>query len=365
VVINNVYKDTTTLADEIYIYASDKFQTGKYLFFDIGIHYSMYLVDSMFFHSIQPRLNMKLKFNDKLILGANYSKMVQYLHLLPSTDLSRPTDFWVPANGFAQPENAEQYSVNLSYTNNNKTYEFSLEAYYKKMNNLVEMKRNQTFFGSQGSWMDKIERSGIGISKGIELLIKKNTGKINGWIAYTLSKTERRFENTTINSGNWFPFKYDRRHDLSVFFNYAINKHINLSATWVFMTGNTMTLAGQKFPALDFKEVASDYIFKNIIGWEFKTAYIYDGKNNYRMPTYHRLDIAAQFTKKRKEVSAHGISAFTMLITEEIHIFCFIRKKMAQTKCSYINSAFFQLFRQLRIILNFDNCSYFIYSIDS
>jgi len=299
--IDYAHKDVITNSAEIYFYAESSLQIGKWLFFDIGAHYSLYLVDNELFKSLQPRLSTRLKLSENLKFGASYSKMVQYLHLLPSIDMSSPSDFWVPATGEVPPEEADQFSINLHYLTPDNKYEFTAEAYYKTMTELIEMKQHQSFFGSMESWANKIEKGGIGISKGLEFLAKKNNGKITGWLAYTLSKTERRFENTPINSGNWFPFKYDRRHDISIFLNYDVTKNINLSATWVFTTGSSMTLAGEKFPALDFYvDDFGSYSSKEITEWEFRDAFIYSGKNNYRMPSYHRLDIAAKFTKKKK-----------------------------------------------------------------
>ena len=299
------FTDLTTMANEIYFYLSASIQIKNLIFLNTGIHYSIYQVDNKTFFYPQPRFSIKVKLSNKFKFSAAYSQMVQYLHLLPSTDLSRPTDFWVPANSKAPPEKATQYSLGISYQSANHHYELSVETYYKRMDNLVEMKRNQTFFGSTGSWIDKIETEGIGTSKGVEFLVKKNHGKINGWIAYTLSNTQRRFENTDINSGSWFPFKYDRRHDISIFLNYELNENVNLSVTWIYMTGNAITLAGQKFPALNTYRFEFDPNSFNVNNdyipvWQFKDAFIYDGKNNYRMPSYHRLDFAVKFIKEKK-----------------------------------------------------------------
>jgi hypothetical protein len=298
---NYYYKDTASISDEIYVYAESSFQLWKILNFDIGAHYSVYYTKNKTFSSLQPRFNLNINIKENIKVGASYNKMVQYIHLLPSTDLSRPTDFWMPANSTAPPESAEQFSINYHHLILKNQYEVSVAAYYKTMENLIEMKQHQTFFGSEGAWVDKIEKGGTGYSKGIELLAKKNNGKLKGWLAYTLSKTERKFENTAINSGDWFAFKYDKRHDISVFLNYDLNERISLSATWVFATGTTITLAGEKFPALGFFEqdlgtYSSDYLTE----WQFNNAYVYDGRNNYRMPSYHRLDLSVRFIKQKK-----------------------------------------------------------------
>jgi hypothetical protein len=330
---NYYYKDTATISNEIYFYVESSFQIGEAVNFDIGAHYSTYFADNKGFSTLQPRINLKISITENSKVGASYNKMVQYLHLLPSTDLSRPTDYWMPANSSAPPESAEQFSVNYHHLILKNKYEFSLGAYYKTMDNLIEMKQQQTFFGNTGAWVDKIEKGGIGYSKGIELLVKKNDGKINGWVAYTLSKTERRFENTPINSGNWFAFKYDKRHDISVFLNYDLNDHIALSATWVFATGSMITLAGEKFPALDFFEkdvetYESDYLTE----WQFKDAYIYHGRNNYRMPPFHRLDLSAQFTKKKKKGERIWNIGIYNVYNRKNPYFLFYRKDGDQTQ---------------------------------
>jgi hypothetical protein len=135
--------------------------------------------------------------------------------------------------------------------------------------------------GASTLWEDKVEKDGLGISYGLELLFQKKLGKTTGWIGYTLSKTTRQFEN--INMGKPYAYRYDRRHDLSIVFNHKLKENVDLSATWVFGTGNAFTMAVGKYNIDDHTEI-----------------HIYEGKNTFRMRSYHRLDVGVNFHKQKK-----------------------------------------------------------------
>ena len=169
--------------------------------------------------------------------------------------------------------------------NNIRSFQLSIEAYYKKMENVIEYKENADL---NYSWQEIIEQ-GEGKSYGMEFLLKKTQGNTNGWLAYTLSKSERTFEN--INNGITFPYKYDRRHDFKIVFIQKLNEKIDFGLTWIFSSGNAVTLALEKYP----REVNVDYFtaynYPNEINY-------YENKNGYRMPNYHRLDININFYKK-------------------------------------------------------------------
>jgi hypothetical protein len=170
----------------------------------------------------------------------------------------------------------------------NRKYEFSVEAYYKPMNNLIEYKEGASFLSLNNTWEKKIE-NGKGLGQGIEFLVNKTSGKITGWIGYTFSYADRTFKN--ISFGKTFPYKYDRRHDVSVSVAWKKSEKFDAGLVWVYGTGNAVTLPEEQYAALG--NVMDKYIFYygNMIEY---FAY----RNSYRMPSYHRMDIGVNFHKQ-------------------------------------------------------------------
>ena len=160
-------------------------------------------------------------------------------------------------------------------------YETSIEGYYKEMTNLLEYKEGELPEDNTNSSSDGSFAFGNGDSYGIEVLLRKNKGKTTGWIGYTLSKTTRHFDE--VNSGISFPAKYDRRHDLSITATHKLSKKWTLSSVFVYATGNAITLPSERY----------------VIGENIYTEYT--SRNGFRMEPYHRLDIGATYTPKRKK----------------------------------------------------------------
>jgi hypothetical protein len=213
--------------------------------------------------------------------------MGQYIHLLTNTGISLPTDLWVPSTNKLKPQTSDQVALGGVYSLNG-VYEFSLEGYYKTMNNVLEYKEGSSFLDIDKEWENKILQ-GTGKSYGVELFAQKKTGVITGWIGYTLSWTKRQFDE--LNNGKWFDYKYDRRHDISVVALYRPNKKVELSGTWVFGTGNAITLP------------LAEYYPKNPFdpnGYGGNSNMIYSERNSYRMNAYHRLDLSISLIKKKK-----------------------------------------------------------------
>jgi hypothetical protein len=162
------------------------------------------------------------------------------------------------------------------------------------MENLIEYKDGASFFNAELDWQDKVH-SGRGWSYGGELLIEKKMGKATGWIGYTISWTNRQFD--SLNFGDPFPYRYDRRHDIGVAFTYEFNENINIGIVWVYGTGNAVTLGQERY--LSMSEVQDAFNTGFNTGWSQGIEHI-SSRNNYRMPSYHRLDLSVNFTKKRK-----------------------------------------------------------------
>ena len=282
-------------AHEAMLYVEDNFALSEAVKMNVGLHYSAFAVQGNFYQSLQPRFSMSALLAPHFSLKAGYAYMTQYVHLLSNSNLTMPTDLWVPVTACIAPETGHQFSLGGFYEVPN-LFDISLEGYYKLMNNVLEYKDGTSFFGTSQGWEDKV-CLGKGWAYGIELLVQRSFGKTTGWIGYTWAHSMRQFdrEGMEINSGNPFPAKYDRRHDLSITVQHKFSDRFDLSASWVFSSGNCGTLATQTYPG-----VPVTYYFQyggGIVGTPNIGAI---ERNNYRLPAYHRLDIGMNFRKQKK-----------------------------------------------------------------
>ena len=290
----NSISNSTIQAHEVSAYIEDNFDIGSRLRMNVGLHLSMFRVQRRNYFSVQPRVSARYQLTKHTALKASYTKMSQYIHLLSSTPISMPTDLWVPVTSKIKPMQAHQYSLGSYYTGLT-GWEFSVEGYYKQMRNVLEYKEGVSFLGSSSGWENKVEM-GKGRSMGIEFMAQKTTGKTTGWIAYTLAKSDRKFAVGGINNGERFPYKYDRRHNLSLVVNHKFSNRIDIGASWIFSTGGTATIAEEVTAIIRPGEDAiqqKDYIEK---------------RNNYRLPASHRLNIGVNFNKKTK----HGVRTWNI-----------------------------------------------------
>ena len=275
-------------AHELFAYAEDDIKIGSRLKVNVGLHFSGFISGKTSYYSLQPRFSGRFSINDNLSVKASYAEMAQFIHLLTNGTIGLPTDLWVPSTDQVKPQNSRQFAIGLAQTLKQK-FEVSLEGYYKTMQNLIEYKEGASFFSVDKNWDEQIE-FGQGNSYGAELLVQKKEGKTTGWIGYTLSWTNRQFDN--LNFGKTYPFKYDRRHDISFVLVHQLKENIDVGVTWVYGTGNAVTLATQKYPAASQVSFAGfDY---------FQTVQYFESRNDFRMPSYHRLDIGINFKKEKK-----------------------------------------------------------------
>ncbi len=223
--------------------------------------------------------------------------MNQNIHLLSYYSMTMPNDIWVPTTNRIKPMQSRQYSVGAYYTGIN-NWAFSVEGYYKTTANVLEYKDGATLMGTFANWEDKVE-TGMGRIVGLELMVQKTIGNTTGWLSYAWSKSERRFPGGEINDGNWFPYKYDRRHNINLAFNHQLSAKIDFNATWEFHTGGATTIAGQTTIAVRPGENASSSIVD------------YAGaRNNYRLPNSHQLSLGVNFNKPTR----HGMSTWNISI---------------------------------------------------
>lgn len=304
--VDTMIGDKNVYSHETMFYAEDNISIGYALKANLGLHYSFFNVQKETYHSLQPRLGLRLLANDNLSFKAGYAAMSQNVHLLSNSYVSLPTDLWVPVTKRIKPMRSHQYSVGAFY-NLNDIVDLSVEGYYKSMHNLIEYKDGATFLGSSTGWEDKVVM-GDGWAYGVEFLAQKSIGKTTGWIGYTWAKSERLFNRPgqELNYGKVFPAKYDRRHDVSLVVSHKFSDRFDLSGTWVFSTGNTGTLALQQYAAGTIPDTYNYFSQPNITG---EQNYI-SGRNNFRFNPYHRMDIGMNFHKKKK----HGTRTWNISI---------------------------------------------------
>ncbi|MEM9984560.1 MAG: TonB-dependent receptor [Bacteroidota bacterium] len=277
------------------LYAEDHWQFHPRWSLNAGLNLGLYQSEGRVWARPQPRLLLEGRIGKKWQLSATYSRMVQFLHLLSSSGAGLPLDLWVPATRRVAPEVADQVSLGSSWTPKS-GLRISLEGYYKRMQGLVEFQEGASYFSQSAlGWEGKVATEGQGQAYGLETMLEKSQGRFTGWLAYTLSWNFRQF--TQLNQGWPFPYRYDRRHDLSVVLNYRFNEKRTLSVTWNYQTGPAITLATarQDMWFYGVQNQPSQMFFGP------QEAHYYPGRNGYRMPAYHRLDFAIRSTKPYKK----------------------------------------------------------------
>ncbi len=256
---------------------------------NIGLRAVAYSTENKTYANLEPRAFVSINIPYVFALKASVSKMCQYSHMLTYDGQGLPTDIWLPVTKDIPPQQATIFSVGLSRSII-QGLEFSTELFHKKMNNLVDYKEGAGLMGNNfDNWSEIIETGGNGTSEGIEFLLQKNEGRVNGWVAYTLSESNRQFDN--INKGKVFPYIYDTRHNFSIACNYDINKNITLSATWQYMTGRAMNFFNTIYEVGIYDD-SDMYLWG--VGINAK-------KNSIRMHPYHRLDLGFTYRKVKKQ----------------------------------------------------------------
>lgn len=245
------------------------------------------------YSGLEPRFNMRFTIDPQSSLKAGVTYNNQYIHLVSSSTSTLPTDLWIPSSDVVKPQIGIQYALGYFRNFKDNAYETSIEVYYKDLRNQIEFKDG--YVPELGLDIEDNFVFGVGRSYGAELFLKKAKGKFNGWIGYTLSKTERKFEDLSTGT-EWFPTKYDRVHDLEVVAVYNLSDRWDFSGTFVYATGQATTI------------VESFYV----IGGQVQTDY--GPRNGYRLPAYHRLDISATLHSKpdKKYESSWNFSIYNV-----------------------------------------------------
>jgi hypothetical protein len=284
--IDTIIGDMRVRANELILYAEDNFDITPRIKMNAGIRLSLFNVQDTSYFVFQPRLSLRYLATDDLSFKVSYSKMAQFVHLLTTSAISLPTDLWLPVTRRFEPPISHQVAAGSAFRIPG-DLEMTVEAFYKTMENLIEYKEGAFFGGTGAGWESKVEK-GRGWAYGAEVLLEKNYGRLTGWIGYTLSWTYRQFDN--LNFGRTFPAKYDRRHDVSVALTHKFSERVDAGLVWVYGTGNAATLGVTEYPPQEFTDAY--YYYTNITD--------FPGRNNYRTPSYHRLDLGVNLHKVKK-----------------------------------------------------------------
>lgn len=303
-VISNLFELPTQNSVENAVYASHEYTVSPVLSIEYGLRLSAFtplgpgefysyddrgdVVDTARFDrrepvltylNLEPRLAINYLLTEKSSIKAGYARNTQNMHLLTNTTSGNPTDLWIPSSNNVRPQIADQVSIGYFRNFRNNTWEFSTETYYKALQNQIDYKD-----GAELNFNETVESQllfGEGRAYGVEFYLKKKTGRLNGWVSYTLSRIENRIDG--INNGEFYAANQDRTHDFSIVALYAINQKVQLSASWVYFTGNAVTFPSGKYEL------------------EGQILNFYTERNAYRMPDFHRLDLGVTIERKKTE----------------------------------------------------------------
>ncbi|WP_163407151.1 TonB-dependent receptor [Flavobacterium ajazii] len=239
--------------------------------------------------NLEPRLTANYRIDELSSVKAGYSRNTQNLHLLSNSSSGSPSDQWIGSSYTVKPEIADQFSVGYSRNFSDNNYEINTEVYYKDMQNQIDYKNGAEITFDAGKDVESELLFGKGRAYGVELIAKKKSGKLTGWVSYTLSKTERKIDG--INNDKWYNTRLDKTHDLSVVATYTLNPKWSLSGLFVYSTGNAVTFPTGKY------ELNGQTVFQ------------YSSRNADRMPDYHRMDLSATYEPNKKK-RFHGSWTF-------------------------------------------------------
>lgn len=233
------------------------------------------------FGNFEPRIAVAYSFNNDQSVKASYNRMSQYLHLITNTSSPTPLDVWAPSGRYIDPQLLDQVAIGYFQNFRDKRYSLEIESFYKFIQNRLDYIDGANLVANNS--IERVLLSGKARAYGLEFLLRKNTGRFTGWLAYTLSKTEqltagRTSEETGINNENWYNTNYDKPHDISLTLSYDLSKKWQLNTNFVYQTGLPTT-----FPT-------GQYSFENL------TIPVYSPRNSNRLPDYHRFDISATYT---------------------------------------------------------------------
>ena len=276
-------------ATEYGVYVNDEYDINSQWKLNAGLRLSGFNQNGKWYGGLEPRVAARYKVNEKISLKASASQMYQYLNLVSNSGASLPTDIWYPTTGNFKPQMSQQVAAGASFLLGKEgKYLLSNELYYKKLANQVDLKDGAQIFANNN--LEKEFVFGRGWGYGNEVYLEKKSGKLTGWIGYTISWTKRQFADSTngngpINGGKAFFPRFDSRHDLSIVAAYAINSKWTFSANFVYRTGNATSIPTDLF------------VLQDVTGAGFVAGGVQE-RSNFRLPAYHRADL--NIIRKRK-----------------------------------------------------------------
>ncbi len=291
---DTTYNNFNTVGVEMIMYGEDDWQLAPNLHLNAGLHTAGFLVEKRFYLSVQPRLGLRYLLPQHWALKAAYTHMNQPIHLLTNNGTNLPTDLWVPSTQKVRPMISKQWALGIAKTTEEHQYEFSLEGYYKNMDNVIEYTEEATMFNSAGKKWDDQVIIGSGRSYGGELLLEKKLGNTKGWLGYTLAWTDRKFPD--VNNGQRFPFKYDVRHNIELTFMQRLGKRWEISGSWQFATGMPVTL-----PVASYEGIQDPSPYDPPTSGPGARVDDLGLRNAIRAANTHRLDLSVTYTKKKKQ----------------------------------------------------------------
>ena len=249
------------------------------------------------FTNFEPRIAIAYQNRAEQSFKASYNRMAQYLHLISNTNSPTPIDIWTPSGSFIEPQLLDQYALGYFKTFDSNRFNLEFEVFYKKVYNRLDYIDGAELIANNA--IEQVLLAGEAKARGIELLFKKNEGKLTGWLAYTLSRSEQRTPGRTaqevgINNGDWYFTPFDKTHDLSLTTNYNLNKKWDLNANFIFQTGQPITYPEAQYQFLDFS-IAN-----------------FEPRNSSRLPNYHRLDLAITYNPQKRDNRINGQWVFSI-----------------------------------------------------
>ena len=294
--INNIFTDYRIHANEAGVYADFAWKPVEWFGFDAGLRFAAFSIYDKWHTSVEPRFLARFSLLPNLSFKANYARMGQFVQQVSDSYVNLPTDNWMPIGEGADMLTSDQVGGGFYYDTADKEYSISIEGYYKWLDGVAEVNDDYSYSYNK---MDNI-LYGKGNAYGGEITISRNKGRLTGSASYGLMWANRKIPG--INGGNWYPAKFDNRHKVNITLNYKLNDRIELNASWVFATGNRMTV-----PVGMYQSFQDTYIPEVIAPQPNEDMYhglgvkYYNGRNNVRLPAYHRLDISASFTRQLSE----------------------------------------------------------------
>ena len=294
--INKEYANDLLWGHEAGVFAEDDWTLLPSVRINAGVRFSLFNVQGKTYTGVEPRVSLRWLLADNLSFKASYSRMNQYVHLISNSFISLPTDAWMPVTRKLKPLLSDQVSAGFYY-DLNKTYSFSVEGYYKTMENLLEYRDGHTFTPSYLNWEDKLT-AGDGRAYGAEFMVRKETGRTTGWIGYGLSWADRKFDE--LNLGERYPARFDNRHKLNIVVMHKISPKVEISAAWSYASGNHVTLSLENY----MENGSLNYVHGNEYDLPYTGSWgidYYEGRNNYQLPAYHRLDLGIKIYRPKKK----------------------------------------------------------------